>query len=105
MGRPKQSPHCCVMFDMAILWSCRVYQDFEKGTGTTVEKWEGFKAELKKQFYPNNATFQDRDALMKLKHTGLIVELIKKFLDMALQLPDMGDVDRLYHFAANLTSR
>lgn len=24
--------------DMAILWSCRVYQDFEKGTGTTVEK-------------------------------------------------------------------
>lgn len=74
-----------------------------KRSGLPVETWEGFKAQLKKQFNPSNATFQARDALMKLRHSELIREFIEKFSDLPLQLPDMGDVDKVYHFVANVS--
>lgn len=59
--------------------------------------------EFKKQFSPGNVAFQARDAVMKLKHNGPIREYIKKFLDLASQLPDIGDADKLCHFVANLS--
>lgn len=91
------------MNDMATLWWRTYNENVEKGSTEPVETWDQFKRELKRYFYPTNATFQARDSLMKLKHTGSIRDYLKRFQDLALLVPDMGDRDKLYHFMANLS--
>lgn len=91
------------MSDMATLWWRMHQQEVEKGHTPAIETWETLKTELKKQFYPVDATFQARDALMNLRHSGPIRQYIQKFSDLALQLPDMGEKDKLYHFLHNLS--
>ncbi|KAK3037385.1 hypothetical protein RJ639_030483 [Escallonia herrerae] len=53
--------------DTATLWWCRKHNDIEKGL-CTIDTWDVFKKEIKRQFYPENVTYEARKKLRELKH-------------------------------------
>ncbi|RVW62237.1 hypothetical protein CK203_064477 [Vitis vinifera] len=57
--------------DNATLWWCRRFSDIERGT-CTIDTWDAFKREIKRQFYPEDVAYLARKSLKRLKHTGSI---------------------------------
>ncbi|KAK3009781.1 hypothetical protein RJ639_014299 [Escallonia herrerae] len=53
--------------DTAALWWRRKHNDIEKGL-CTIDTWDVFKKEIKRQFYPENVTYEARKKLRELKH-------------------------------------
>ncbi|KAK3027658.1 hypothetical protein RJ639_040621 [Escallonia herrerae] len=53
--------------DTATLWWRRKHNDIEKGL-CTIDTWDVFKKEIKRQFYPENVTYEARKELRELKH-------------------------------------
>ncbi|KAK3001549.1 hypothetical protein RJ639_011138 [Escallonia herrerae] len=53
--------------DTAILWWRRKHNDIDKGL-CTIDTWDVFKKEIKRQFYPENVTYEARKKLKELKH-------------------------------------
>ncbi|KAK2998466.1 hypothetical protein RJ639_023240, partial [Escallonia herrerae] len=53
--------------DTATLWWRRKHNDIEKGL-CTIDTWDVFKKEIKRQFYPENVTYEARKKLRELKH-------------------------------------
>ncbi|PWA81445.1 hypothetical protein CTI12_AA187700 [Artemisia annua] len=60
------------------------------------------KAELKKQFYPENAKNEAKSRLRKLKQSGTIREYVKDFTTVVLEIPDLSDQDSLFYFLDGL---
>ncbi|KAK2998119.1 hypothetical protein RJ639_025354, partial [Escallonia herrerae] len=50
---------------------CRKHNDIEKGL-CTIDTWDVFKKEIKRQFYPENVTYEVRKKLRELKHKSSI---------------------------------
>ncbi|KAK3038074.1 hypothetical protein RJ639_031628 [Escallonia herrerae] len=57
--------------DTATLWWRRKHNDIEKGL-CTIDTWDVFKKEIKRQFYPENVTYDARKKLRELKHKSSI---------------------------------
>ncbi|RVW88340.1 hypothetical protein CK203_041003 [Vitis vinifera] len=57
--------------DNATLWWRRRFADIERGT-CTIDTWDAFKREIKRQFYPEDVAYLARKSLKRLKHTGSI---------------------------------
>ncbi|KAK3034707.1 hypothetical protein RJ639_032468 [Escallonia herrerae] len=57
--------------DTATLWWRRKHNDIEKGL-CTIDTWDVFKKEIKRQFYPENVTYEARKKLRELKHKSSI---------------------------------
>ncbi|KAK3015918.1 hypothetical protein RJ639_007654 [Escallonia herrerae] len=55
--------------DTATLWWRRKHCDIEKGL-YTIDTWEVFKREIKKQFYPENVAYEARKKIKELRHKG-----------------------------------
>ncbi|KAK3031419.1 hypothetical protein RJ639_036160 [Escallonia herrerae] len=55
--------------DTATLWWRRKHYDIEKGL-YTIDSWEVFKKEIKKQFHPKNVAYEARKKMKELKHKG-----------------------------------
>ncbi|KAK3019295.1 hypothetical protein RJ639_004615 [Escallonia herrerae] len=55
--------------DTATLWWHRKHCDIEKGL-YTIDTWEVFKREIKKQFYPENVAYKARKKMKELRHKG-----------------------------------
>ena len=53
----------------ATLWWRRRFANIEKGF-CTIETWEDFKREIKKQFYLENVAYLARKNMRRLKHTS-----------------------------------
>ncbi|KAK3009869.1 hypothetical protein RJ639_011883 [Escallonia herrerae] len=53
--------------DTATLWWHRKHNDIEKGL-CTIDTWDVSKKEIKRQFYPENVTYEARKKLRELKH-------------------------------------
>ena len=87
--------------DTATLWWRRRHGDIERGT-CTIDTWDSFKRELKKQFYPENAAFLARRNLKRLKQTGSIRDYVKAFSTLMLDIQDMTEVDLLFNFMDGL---
>ncbi|RVX00812.1 hypothetical protein CK203_026546 [Vitis vinifera] len=47
------------------------FADIERGT-CTIDTWDAFKREIKRQFYPEDVAYLARKSLKRLKHTGSI---------------------------------
>ena len=45
----------------------------------TIETWEDFKREIKRQFYPEDVAYLARKNMRHLKHTGSIRLYVKEF--------------------------
>ncbi len=87
--------------DTATLWWRRRHADIEKGT-CTIDTWDEFKKELKKQFYPEDVAYQARKNMKKLKHTSSIRDYVKEFSTLMLEIPNMTDEELLFNFMDNL---
>ncbi|XP_070029011.1 uncharacterized protein [Nicotiana sylvestris] len=61
-----------------------------------------FKAEFKRQFFPNNVLYEARRKLRELKQTGSIRNYVKEFNTLMLQIPNLTNDDLLFHFMDGL---
>ncbi|WJZ84520.1 hypothetical protein VitviT2T_004120 [Vitis vinifera] len=87
--------------DTATLWWCRRFADMEKGI-CTIETWEDFKREIKKQFYPEDVAYLARKNMRRLKHTSSIRDYVKEFSSLMLEIPNMTQEELLFNFMDNL---
>nr|CAN80593.1 hypothetical protein VITISV_040475 [Vitis vinifera] len=89
--------------DNATLWWRRRFADIERGT-CTIDTWDAFKREIKRQFYPEDVAYLARKSLKRLKHTGSIREYVKEFSTLMLEIPNMAEEELLFNFMDNLQS-
>ncbi|XP_059598686.1 uncharacterized protein LOC132255070 [Vitis vinifera] len=89
--------------DNATLWWRRRFADIEKGT-CTIDTWDAFKREIKRQFYPEDVAYLARKSMKRLKHTGLIREYVKEFSTLMLEIPNMAEEELLFNLMDNLQS-
>ncbi|KAJ9705658.1 hypothetical protein PVL29_003632 [Vitis rotundifolia] len=87
--------------DTATLWWRRRFADMEKGI-CTIETWEDFKREIKRQFYPEDVAYLARKNMRRLKHTGSIRDYVKEFSSLMLEIPNMTEEEFLFNFMDNL---
>ncbi|KAJ9682540.1 hypothetical protein PVL29_018458 [Vitis rotundifolia] len=87
--------------DTATLWWRRRFADMEKGI-CTIETWEDFKREIKRQFYPQDVAYLARKNMRRLKHTGSIRDYVKEFSSLMLEIPNMTEEELLFNFMDNL---
>ena len=65
--------------DVAFVWWHRMCDDVQRGSDP-VNTCDGFKRELKKQFYPKDTKYKARAKLQRLQHKdGQVQEYIKEF--------------------------
>ena len=74
----------------------------KKGT-CSINTWEEFKADLKRQLYPENAEDEVRGKLRRLTQKGSIRDYVKEFSELLLEIPDMGEKDSLFSFMNGLS--
>ncbi|RVX00610.1 hypothetical protein CK203_030390 [Vitis vinifera] len=70
----------------------------------TIDTWDAFKREIKRQFYPEDVAYLARKSLKRLKHTGSIREYVKEFSTLMLEIPNMAEEELLFNFMDNLQS-
>ena len=73
----------------------------EKGI-CTLETWEDFKREIKRQFYPDGVAYLDRKNMRHLMHISSIRDYVKEFSSLMLEIPNMTEKEFLFNFMANL---
>ncbi|XP_038991121.1 uncharacterized protein LOC120114215 [Hibiscus syriacus] len=84
--------------DVAMLWWRRRYSESAKPIGT----WEEFVGELKENFYPKNAMLEARAKLKQLKHDRSILQYVKNFTEIKMQIPDLGESEGYFAFMDGL---
>ncbi|XP_070020078.1 uncharacterized protein [Nicotiana sylvestris] len=87
--------------ETAMLWWIRKMADVDKGL-CTISTWDQFKAEFKRQFFPNNVLYEKRRKLKELKQTGSICNYVKEFTTLMLQISDLTNDDLLFHLTGEL---
>ncbi|KAE8716635.1 Protein NRT1/ PTR FAMILY 3.1 [Hibiscus syriacus] len=84
--------------DVAMLWWCRRCSEITKPIGT----WEEFVGELNEHFYPKNDVLEARAKLKQLKHDRSILEYVKNFTEIKMQIPDLGESEGYFAFMDGL---
>ena len=87
--------------DTTTLWWRRRFVDIEKGI-CTIETWEDFKREIKRQFYLDDVAYLVRKNMRRLKHTSSIHDYVKEFSSLMLEIPNITEKDLLVDFMDNL---
>ncbi|KAH7681712.1 Saposin-like protein [Dioscorea alata] len=87
--------------DAAMIWWRRRYGDIEKGT-LTINTFDDFKMELKKQFYPENAENEARAKLRGLSCKNSIQEYVKEFSEVLFEITDYPNKEALFVFMDGL---
>ena len=88
----------------ATLWWRKRFTDIEKEM-CTIDTWDAFKREIKKQFYLEDVTYIARKNMKCLRHTGLICEYVKEFSTLVLEIPNMFEKEQLFNFMDNQQSQ
>ena len=73
----------------------------EKDT-CTIEMWEDFKREIKRQFYPEDVAYLARKNMRRLKHTGSKHDYVKEFSSLMLEIPNITEEELLFNFRDSL---
>ncbi|MBN8152351.1 hypothetical protein J0J37_22515, partial [Vibrio vulnificus] len=68
----------------------------------TMETWDDFKKELKKQFYPENAAKEARTRLRRLVHDKTIREYVNEFSELLLEIPNYPQGEAFFAFCDGL---
>ncbi|XP_070002084.1 uncharacterized protein [Nicotiana sylvestris] len=85
----------------AMLWCRRKMADMDKGL-CTISTWDQYKAEFKRQVFPNNILYEARRKLRELKQTGSIHNYVREFTTLMLEIPNLTNDDLLFHFMDGL---
>ncbi|KAE8720538.1 hypothetical protein F3Y22_tig00019093pilonHSYRG00019 [Hibiscus syriacus] len=84
--------------DVAMLWWCRRYSESTNPIGT----WEEFVGELNEHFYPKNVVLEARAKLKQLRDDRSILEYVKNFTEIKMQIPDLGESEGYFAFMDGL---
>ena len=87
----------------ATLWWHWRFADIENET-CTINTWDVFNQEIKKQFYSEDVIYLARKNMKRLKHMGPIREYVKEFSTLMLEIPDMSKKELLFNVMDNLQS-
>lgn len=68
----------------------------------TINTWEDFKKELKRQFYPENVVYEAWKKLRDLKHKTTISDYVRDFTSLTLQIPNLSSEEALFYFIDGL---
>ena len=83
------------------LWWRWRFVDMEKDI-CTIETWEDFEKEIKKQFYLESVAYLAKKKMRRLKNIGSIHDYVKEFSSLMLKIPNMTEEDLLFNFMDNL---
>ncbi|KAF2321311.1 hypothetical protein GH714_038573 [Hevea brasiliensis] len=83
------------LVNTAMVWWRRRQADREKGL-CTINTWEDFKKELKRQFYPENVAKECQARLRRLSQKGSIRDYVKEFSETLLEIPNYPDQEAFY---------
>ena len=86
-----------------MLWWRRKHGDIEKGT-STMDTWDEFKQQLKKQFCPHNVEDVAMKKLRGLKHERSIKDYVGEFTSLMFDLPELSEKQKLFYFLDGLQS-
>uniref|UniRef100_A0A803N4L8 Retrotransposon gag domain-containing protein n=1 Tax=Chenopodium quinoa TaxID=63459 RepID=A0A803N4L8_CHEQI len=81
--------------DDVILWWRRCELDIKNGS-CSIQTWDQFKEDFKKQFRPHDAAKVFMMKLRELKHSSTIKEYIKQFTTLVLEVDDCRRLHNLY---------
>lgn len=84
--------------DVKLWWRTRV----EDSSRQPITDWPEMKQELRKMFLPCNAQWLARDFLRRLRQTGSVIEYVKSFESLMLEVGSISQKDKLYNFMAGL---
>ena len=87
---------------MKLWWRNRAKDVASSKIAERIENWEQMKTSLKAQFGPGNQSWVARNELMQIRHTTKIQAYIKAYTSVMLEIKDMSEEDRLYHFMKGL---
>ena len=87
--------------DTTTLWWRWRFANMEKDI-CTIDTWEDFKREIKRQFNPEDVVYLARKNMRRLKHTGSILDYVKEFSSLMLEIPNMTENELLFNFMDNL---
>ena len=93
-----------LMGDAKLWWHTRVREDSDAGR-PQVAKWETLKNELNDQFLPKNARWLARDSLKRLKHTDSMLDYVKEFSSLMLNIRNMSEEVKDFNFILGLQAR
>ncbi|TYJ96946.1 uncharacterized protein E5676_scaffold220G00560 [Cucumis melo var. makuwa] len=88
--------------DAKLWWRSR-YVDMQEER-YTIDTWDALKRELHLQFFPENVEILARQKLHELKHTDSILEYVKEFAGLMLDICDMFEKDKVFYFVKGLKS-
>ncbi|GMJ13797.1 hypothetical protein HRI_005048900 [Hibiscus trionum] len=87
--------------NVALLCWRRMFDEEEYDT-LPFKTWKDFQYEFKKHFYPKNAQQEARLKVRNLKHDGTILEYVRKFTELKLQLSSLSEDEGYFDFMNGL---
>lgn len=81
----------------AKLWCRTRVQDNPK-----INMWKSLKKEMTDQFMPCNLSWVAREALKRPKHTTTVMDYVKQFMSLMMDIPDMLEANNIFNFLSSL---
>ena len=88
----------------AIWWQTRT-DAVQQNHATEIRTWKQFCTAVTDQFRPVNAVNRARDRLANLRQTGAVKGYIELFRNIALEIPDLSEAEKLDRFKRGLRPR
>ena len=83
------------------IWWRRRIINMENGL-CSIDTRDVFKNEIGRQFYHEDVAYQAQRRMKRLTHTGSILEYVKEFSTLMLEIPNTDKEDLLFNFMNNL---
>lgn len=87
----------------AKLWWRTKYDDIQKGR-CHINSWEDLRGELKTQFFLENVDYMAQKKLFNLKQIDQVIDYVKQFLALILNIHDMLEKETIFFFLERLKS-
>lgn len=84
--------------DVKLWWRSRV----EDSSRQPITDWPEMKQELRNPFLPCNVQWLARDFLRPLRQTGSVIEYVKSFESLMLEVGSISKKEKLYNLMAGL---
>lgn len=89
------------LVDHVSSWNLKSQLKAEKGL-CTISMWDQYKAEFKRHFFSNTILYETRRNLRELKKKGSILDYVKEFTILILQISNLTNDDLLFNFMDGL---
>ena len=87
--------------DTAMLWLRRRHEDIKRRL-CTINTFEEFQRELKRQIYREKAKEEVGTRLRRLRQEGSVRDYVKEFTNLVIEISNMSDKDSFCYFVNGL---